>query len=79
MLPMHKNHLPIITIAEVAEYLPKVPRGSIYKLAQQGKIPCQKVGRHWRFRREAVDEWLEEGIGYMRAALSDHGAIGFQK
>jgi len=48
---------PVMTITEVAEYL-RIPRASVYKLAQQGRIPCQKVGRHWRFRREAVDEWL---------------------
>jgi excisionase family DNA binding protein len=34
------------------------PRACAYKLAQQGRITCQKVGRHWRFRREAVDGWL---------------------
>ena len=34
---------PVMTIAEVAEYL-RIPRGSLYKLAQQGRIPCQKVG-----------------------------------
>lgn len=51
---------PIMTVDEVAEYL-RIPRASVYKLAQQGKIPCQKVGRHWRFRREAVDQWLDTG------------------
>jgi len=50
-----------MTISGVAEYLPKVPRASVYKLAQSGKIPCQKVGRHWRFRRDAVDERLDNG------------------
>jgi excisionase family DNA binding protein len=49
-----------MTIAEVAEYL-RIPRASVYKLAQRGKIPCQKVGRHWRFRREAVERWLDTG------------------
>jgi hypothetical protein len=24
------------------------------------KIPGQKVGRHWRFRKEAIDHWLDE-------------------
>jgi len=38
----------------------RVPLSSLYKLAQSGKIPCQKVGRHWRFRREAIERWLEE-------------------
>lgn len=49
----------IMTISETCDYL-RIPRSSLYKLAQEGKIPCQKVGRHWRFRREAIDRWLEE-------------------
>jgi excisionase family DNA binding protein len=56
---MEERRPPVMTIAEVAEYLPKVPRASVYKLAQRRKIPCQKVGRHWRFRREAVVKWLD--------------------
>ena len=52
----------VMTIEEVAKYL-RIPRSSLYKLAQEGKIPCQKVGRHWRFRKEAIDRWLEEGPG----------------
>ena len=55
---MAESNPPVMTISEVAEYL-RIPRGSVYKLAQRGRIPCQKVGRHWRFRREAVDKWLE--------------------
>ena len=51
----------VMTVDEVAEYL-RIPRASVYKLAQQAQIPCQKVGRHWRFRREAVDRWLDRGI-----------------
>ena len=49
---------PVMTIAEVAEYL-RIPRASVYKLAQQGRIPRQKVGKHWRSRKEAIDRWLE--------------------
>jgi excisionase family DNA binding protein len=54
---MAESNPPVMTISEMAEYL-RIPRASLYKLAQKGKIPCQKVGRHWRFRREAIDEWL---------------------
>lgn len=61
---------PVMTIAEVAEYL-RIPRASAYKLAQQGRIPCQKVGRHWRFRREAVDAWL--GPSGLRPEDTDRG------
>ncbi|MCX6064203.1 MAG: helix-turn-helix domain-containing protein [Chloroflexi bacterium] len=55
---MNETFPEIMTISEISIYL-RIARSSIYKLAQDGKIPCQKVGRHWRFRREAVDRWLE--------------------
>ena len=48
----------ILTIRETAKYL-RIPLRSMYKLAVEGKVPCQKVGRHWRFRRQALDRWLE--------------------
>ena len=43
---MDANDPPMMTVIEVAAYLPKVPRGSVYKLARRVGIPCQKVGRH---------------------------------
>lgn len=49
----------IMTIGETAKYL-RISLSSLYKYAQEGKIPGQKVGRHWRFRREAIERWLEE-------------------
>ena len=48
----------ILTIRELAEYL-KLSLSTTYKLAQEGKIPGQKVGKHWRFRKETVDKWLD--------------------
>ena len=47
-----------MTIEEVAAYL-KIPKSTVYILAQEGKIPCQKVGRQWRFRKEVIDRWFE--------------------
>lgn len=47
----------VLTITELSKYL-KISRSTLYKPAQEGKLPAQKVGRHWRFHREAVDEWL---------------------
>ena len=46
-----------MTISDLARYL-QVSKSSLYKLAQEGKVPGQKVGKHWRFRRETVDRWL---------------------
>lgn len=47
----------IFTVDELAVYL-KVPKSTVYKLAQDGTIPGQKVGRHWRFQRQAIDQWI---------------------
>ena len=54
---MNTNEAPVLTIDEAAKYL-RIPKSSLYKLAQEGKVPCQKVGRHWRFHRDAIDSWL---------------------
>ena len=55
---MHEQPHDVMTFEEVLAYL-RIPRSSLYKLAQEGKIPSQKVGRHWRFRPQAIDRWLE--------------------
>lgn len=49
----------VLTIDELSEYL-KVAKSTLYKLVQAGRVPCQKVGRRWRFRKEAINRWLEE-------------------
>jgi len=49
----------VLTIGELAAYL-KIPKSTLYKLVREGRVPCQKIGRHWRFRKEAIDRWLEE-------------------
>ncbi len=49
----------VLTIEELAIYL-KISKSSLYKIVREGKIPAQKVGRHWRFRKGAIDLWLEE-------------------
>lgn len=49
----------VLTIEELSAYL-KVPKSTLYKLVREGKLPSHKVGRHWRFRKEAIDRWLDE-------------------
>ncbi len=67
------NLLPdVMTIEETAKYL-RIAKSSLYKLAQDGKIPCQKVGRHWRFRKESIDRWLEENrVNELQKDDNDH-------
>jgi len=57
---MAKQPETVMGIAEVGKYL-NIPKSTVYKLAQEGKIPGQKVGKQWRFLRSAVDKWLSEG------------------
>lgn len=48
-----------LTVEEVAEYL-RLPLSTVYKLAQDKKLPGFKVGKHWRFRKEAFQEWIRQ-------------------
>jgi len=47
----------IMDIDGLSSYL-KISKSTLYKLAQHGGLPGQKVGKQWRFHKTAVDEWL---------------------
>jgi len=49
----------ILTLEEVADYLRLKPQ-TIYKWAQERRIPAVKLGKEWRFRRSVLDRWLDE-------------------
>ncbi|MDD5085432.1 MAG: helix-turn-helix domain-containing protein [Candidatus Omnitrophica bacterium] len=46
----------ILTLKEVSEYL-RVHPATVYKMARVGEIPCFKLGKSWRFRKDSIDEW----------------------
>lgn len=50
----------VMTIDDLAIYL-KLSKSTLYKLCQERKVPGQKVGRHWRFLRGTIDQWLGQG------------------
>ncbi len=52
-----ENATDVFNIDELADYL-KIPKSTLYKLVREGKIPAQKVGRHWRFHKDAIIRWL---------------------
>ncbi len=47
----------ILLADEIAKIL-RVPKGRIYELARQGKLPAVRIGRQIRFREDAVEAWL---------------------
>ncbi len=51
----------IMTVTEVADYL-RLNEATVYRLAQQGKLPGVKLGRQWRFKKEAIDQMMAEGF-----------------
>lgn len=62
----------ILTLEEVAHYLRLKPQ-TIYKWAQEKRIPAVKLGKEWRFRRSVIDRWLDDqllgedsGFGHLR-------------
>ena len=57
----------LMTLEQVAKYLRLKPQ-TIYKWAQEGKIPAAKIGKEWRFRRTILDDWINTSIH-----LSDAG------
>ena len=54
---MAKEHDKVMTIGDLAKYL-KLSTSTLYKLAQEEKVPGVKVGKHWRFHKHAIDAWL---------------------
>ena len=55
---MNPAQTDILTLEELHGYL-KIPKPTLYAMAQGGRIPAAKVGKHWRFRRADIDEWLK--------------------
>jgi excisionase family DNA binding protein len=58
----------ILTIPEVARYL-KLPVSTVYRLAEQRKLPCHKVGRQWRFHKFVLDDWFRQHAATSRSTI----------
>ena len=45
--------------AEDVAGLVGVKETTVYKWCKEGKLPCLKVGKRWRIRREALEDFLK--------------------
>ena len=52
----------IMTTKELARYL-KLHEITVCKHAAEGIIPAIRIGRVWRFDKEAIDEWIDGASG----------------
>ena len=50
-----------LTAKQVAKYLQVKPL-TVYQWARTNKIPAVKIGRIWRFKKEVIDDFLEEKL-----------------
>ena len=49
---------PILDPDQLASYL-GVAKGWVYEQASQASIPCFRAGKFLRFRKSAIDKWIE--------------------
>jgi len=48
----------ILSLNELVEYL-RVSKSTLYQLSEAGKIPSFKIGKQLRFRKSAIDKWID--------------------
>ncbi len=49
----------LLSAEEVASYF-AVGKATVYRWCREGRIPCLKIDKHWRMRREDLGEFLKE-------------------
>lgn len=49
----------LLTASEVGQRL-RLPLSTVYYLAKQGKLPCFRVGRSWRFLKDEIERITEK-------------------
>lgn len=51
---------PWVSVDDVAKHL-GVTRDSIYRWIENRSLPAHKIGRLWKFKLSAVDDWVRAG------------------
>jgi excisionase family DNA binding protein len=49
----------LLAATDVAELI-GIKETTVYRWCKEGKLPCLKIGKHWRIRREALEDFLRE-------------------
>jgi excisionase family DNA binding protein len=64
----------ILTAKEVADYL-RCHISTVYRLAKTRKLPGFRLGADWRFREDALQNWLDLEL---RSGNGDLAELGIQ-
>jgi excisionase family DNA binding protein len=54
-----EKKMELLSAEDVAE-LVGVKETTVWRWCREGRLPCLKVGKHWRIRREALENFLEQ-------------------
>jgi excisionase family DNA binding protein len=49
----------LLAAADVAELI-GVKETTVYRWCKEGKLPCLKIGKHWRIRRGVLEDFLKQ-------------------
>ena len=60
-MPRKHDDDPLLTLRELALYL-HLDDATVHKLVSAGKLPGIQIDRQWRFKRSAIDTWIEEQL-----------------
>ena len=52
---------PLLDVPEAAELLRVHPK-TVQAMARAGKVPCLRLGKYWRFRKSALEGWVDEQL-----------------
>jgi excisionase family DNA binding protein len=64
----------LLSAEDVAGYL-GVGQVTVYRWCREGRLPCLKIGKSWRIRRTALEDFLRHGersatlVGQLRSFL----------
>ena len=46
-----------LSVDEISQYI-GVGKDTIYKLIETDGLPAYRIGKQWKFKKAAVDEWV---------------------
>ncbi|OGR23288.1 MAG: transcriptional regulator [Desulfobacterales bacterium RIFOXYA12_FULL_46_15] len=49
-----------LSVEEIAQYL-GISKDTVYTWINKKKLPAQKIGRLWKFKKDEVDGWVRTG------------------
>ena len=58
----------LMNVKEAAQYL-RLNYMTVYKLAQKKQIPAIRVGGNWRFKKDILDNWLEQMAAFNKGMV----------